>query len=465
MLLLALVRGAWGPLEAFDRSVASGLNAQVAREDLTVAVLRAVGGFGGRTALLLVLLVGTAYLLIRRQPRLAAYVVVTAGGAFMLDPVVKLLVQRLRPVVDVPVAAAPGPSFPSGHALTSVVSYGVLLLVFLPTLPRRWRNWAFAVTGGLVVLIGFTRMALGVHYLTDVLAGWALGTVWLAVTAAAFRTWRRETGHGAAPITDGLAPEAAAQLVASPAHHDNPPPHAALKAAELVVAWVLVVGVLAGVGVLVTTVLADSAAFAFDLDLVRWLAAHRTPAFSAASKVGSALGSTHWIIAGTLAGAGLALGVFRRWRPVLFLTAVMAGEITVFLTVATVVHRARPAVQPLNPNLPPTASFPSGHVAGILCLTLAIAVLTWHSTWRTWRYTAIIATALLPAAVALSRLYRGVHHPTDILGSVLLAVLWVTASWWIIRPTADRPAARARRSAPGAREDAPHSAKNPVAIR
>ena len=57
---------------------------------------------------------------------------VTGVGALLLDPSLKLLVGRLRPIVDVPVASAPGNSFPSGHALGSMVAYGALLLVFLP---------------------------------------------------------------------------------------------------------------------------------------------------------------------------------------------------------------------------------------------------------------------------------------------------------------------------------------------
>jgi undecaprenyl-diphosphatase len=132
---------------------------------------------------------------------------------------------------------------------------------------------------------------------------------------------------------------------------------------------------------------------------------------------------SEWVIVGTLATGGLALAVFRRWRPVLFLVTVMLGEITLFLVVSTVVSRARPEVKPLNPNRPPTASFSSGHAAGVLCLCLAVALLLVWSTGPAWlRWSAV--AVLLPTAVGISRLYRGVHHPTDVLGSVLLAVLW-----------------------------------------
>jgi undecaprenyl-diphosphatase len=433
-VLLALVHGAWTPLEEFDRAVADALNSRVAGSKIAVKILKSATDFGGRTALMLVLLAGTGYLLIRRQPRLAVYVAVTAGGAFVLDPVVKLLVERVRPVVEAPVAAAPGPSFPSGHALASLVSYGVLLLVFLPTLSRRWRVAGLAVVVTLVVVVGFTRMALGVHYLTDVVAGWALGVVWLTVTAVAFRTWRRETGRNVPPLADGLDPEAGAQITAAPAEHGEALPHPWIKLTELAVAWVLVVGIVFGAGFLVTVVLDGSPALAFDRDIVQWLAGHRTARLTSVSSLGSHLGSTGWIVLGTLAAGGLALAICRRWRPVIFLAVVMVGGITLFLATSTVVGRARPAVQPLNPDLPPAASFPSGHVAGLLCLCLAIAVLLRPARSRTLRWSAAAAAVVLPGVVAVSRLYRAAHHPTDILGSVLLAAVWVAAVWWIIRP-------------------------------
>ena len=117
---------------------------------------------------------------------------VTGLGALALDPSLKALVGRLRPVVDVPVAAGGGNSFPSGHALGSIVAYGALLLVFLPAIRPRWRRPAIGLVAVLVFAIGLTRIALGVHFVSDVLGGWLLGLAWLVVTGYAFRLWRRE---------------------------------------------------------------------------------------------------------------------------------------------------------------------------------------------------------------------------------------------------------------------------------
>ncbi|MCM4083884.1 phosphatase PAP2 family protein [Paractinoplanes hotanensis] len=437
-LLVVSVRRQWSGLFAVDRAVAAWFNDIVSGSRITVNMLRGVTEFGVRNMLTLVLVAATGYLLVRRQHRLAVYAVVTSLGALILDPMVKLLVERLRPVVDVPVATAPGPSFPSGHALGSLVSYGVLMLIFLPAVSRRHRTVLVAATATVIVAVGVTRIALGVHYLSDVLGGWALGVVWLGVTAVAFRHWRAETGRSWLPLSGGLAPEAAPQLRATGGEMAREP-HRFRAAASLLIAAILVVGALSGVGVLVTAVLADGAVGRFDREAVAWFAALRSPDLTRVMDLLNIAGDTGPIITVTLGAGVLALAVFRSWRPVVFLWIAVVGEVVLFLTISTVVARARPAVQPLQTDVPETGSFPSGHVAGSLCLYTAIAVLVWQATGaRAWRGLAVAAAVLLPAGVALARLYRGVHHPMDVVGSVLLAAAWVTAAWLILRPVAPR---------------------------
>jgi undecaprenyl-diphosphatase len=424
-VLLALVCDPWTPLERVDRAVARSLNALFAGSEIAVNVARGVTQFGGWNFLVLVLLVGSAYLVIRGRPRLAVYVITTSVGAPVLDPVVKLFVERLRPVVDIPISTGWGPGFPSGHALGSVVSYGVLLLVFLPT-ARRHRWLAVGLVATLVVLVGATRLALGVHYLTDVLGGWALGIAWLGVTAVAFRRWRADAGEPAAPVSAGLDPDSAEALAAAP--EPRPLPHPVLAATELAVVAVLTVGIVFGAGLLVTNVLADTAVGRADRAVVAWFTEHRSSGWTAVMSLFNSLGATRWIITVTVGACGLALGIFRRWRPVVFLIMVMAGEIVVFLIASTAVTRGRPQVPHLQPDLPPTASFPSGHVAGTVCLYGALALLTWRATDIRWiRWIAVVAAVLAPAMVAVARMYQGVHYPTDIVGSVLLAGLWLFA--------------------------------------
>jgi undecaprenyl-diphosphatase len=111
-----------------------------------------------------------------------------------------------------PVAHANGMSFPSGHAQSATVAAAVLLLVFLPALRGARRRLAVVVAVAFVAAIGFARVALGVHYVSDVLAGYALGAAWVAAMTASFSAWRRELGHRGVDLEEGLEPEQVAAV-------------------------------------------------------------------------------------------------------------------------------------------------------------------------------------------------------------------------------------------------------------
>jgi undecaprenyl-diphosphatase len=88
----------------------------------------------------------------------------------------------------------------------------VLLLVFLPVLNGTWRQ--AAVTGAVVMVLatGFSRIALGVHYPSDVVGGFVLGAAWVAATAAAFNAMGVDRGRRAVDVREGLEPEQAPRL-------------------------------------------------------------------------------------------------------------------------------------------------------------------------------------------------------------------------------------------------------------
>jgi undecaprenyl-diphosphatase len=123
-----------------------------------------------------------AALLLALQRRIGAaiLVVVALGGQAVLETVTKVSVNRHRPAFAPALAHASGSSFPSGHAMTALVAFGVLVLLA----PGRLRIPAAAVGVVGVVLVSFSRLALGVHYLTDVLGAWFLGAAWLVVAGA-----------------------------------------------------------------------------------------------------------------------------------------------------------------------------------------------------------------------------------------------------------------------------------------
>ena len=112
------------------------------------------------------------------------------------------------------------------------------------------------------------------------------------------------------------------------------------------------------------------------------------------------------------------------------------GELTLFLAAAATVGRDRPDVPQLDPHLP-TSSYPSGHLAATICLYVGIVLLVVPRTRAWWRWLTLVPAVVMPLLVATSRLYRGEHHPTDLMGSVVMAALWLTATYLAIRPNAD----------------------------
>jgi undecaprenyl-diphosphatase len=159
------------------------------------------------------LLIGGASLFwwLRGRHRLCAYLLVTGIVGGLVDTAVKLAVDRERPSLTDPIATAHGKSFPSGHTMLTTYGYGALLLTFLPLLPRRLRLPAIASWLVMVAAVGFARLGLGVHFISDVLGGFVLGLAWLVATTAAFSIWRVERGRPPVHVEQGLEPEAARQ--------------------------------------------------------------------------------------------------------------------------------------------------------------------------------------------------------------------------------------------------------------
>jgi undecaprenyl-diphosphatase len=205
-LLFQVLAGGW--LTRVDGDLATRLNDAVHGEPGLIGFLEAVSWLGRPVSLWVV--TGAAVLYTWRQGahRLTIFLLATTLGGGVVSTVLKVLVDRPRPEVDHPIATAFGKSFPSGHALSSTVVFGAVLLTFLPVLRRPLRHAAVAATVVLVLAIGASRLLLGVHFLTDVAAGHVLGLVWLSGATAMFEIWRVERGRRPTrPLDEGVEPE------------------------------------------------------------------------------------------------------------------------------------------------------------------------------------------------------------------------------------------------------------------
>ncbi len=155
------------------------------------AVVWAATELGSPAVIVLGTLVASAVFLRLARTRAAILLLITMAGAEALDQLLKLFFHRPRPLpfFDIPPPASY--SFPSGHAFASFCFYGVLGALIGVRVERRWVKVALWVAAGLVIAaVGFSRVYLGVHYPSDVLAGYAVAFVWVLTVASADRVLR-----------------------------------------------------------------------------------------------------------------------------------------------------------------------------------------------------------------------------------------------------------------------------------
>ncbi|MFI6883454.1 phosphatase PAP2 family protein [Streptosporangium canum] len=209
ILLLVFVMSSFAPLNDFDESVAHRLHAYALANPGYARFLNVATEVLGPNVWRALVVMAAAWFWFRGARRLAVWAVVTITVSGLLNLAVKEIVHRARPALPDPVSWAPGASFPSGHAMGAATGTCVLVLLLLPYL-RSWtsRIAVWVVAAVLAVFVAYSRVALGVHWFSDVVAGIALGVVVVAGTAAGFESWRRSEGRRPVePHKEGVEPE------------------------------------------------------------------------------------------------------------------------------------------------------------------------------------------------------------------------------------------------------------------
>ncbi len=175
-------------LADFDIALSAALREHLSRETLHVFSL--VTTLGDPEFLIILGAIVAAILLsLRRWTLAAVWIVATVSGGLM-NRLLKAIFERTRPVHDHGLLAETGWSFPSGHAAGSMLVYGLLGYVIMRHSPDVWRIPIAFVAAALIVFVGLSRVLLQVHYLSDVLAGFASAAAWLALCVAGLETVR-----------------------------------------------------------------------------------------------------------------------------------------------------------------------------------------------------------------------------------------------------------------------------------
>ncbi|MFD9032290.1 phosphatase PAP2 family protein [Streptomyces sp. NPDC059567] len=198
VLLLVLVAVGWPPLLSLDRSVTDELHRSAVAEPGFTQLNRILSDWVWDPWTMRALIaVAVVVLWWRRERLLALWLTVTSLLAAAVQQGMKWAVDRARPGWPDPVDSAQYASFPSGHAMTATVSCGLLLWVLALHWKESWRGWSVIAVAALVSVlgVGWTRVYLGVHWPSDVVAGWSLGICLVIVSIITFRTYGQGAGR------------------------------------------------------------------------------------------------------------------------------------------------------------------------------------------------------------------------------------------------------------------------------
>lgn len=171
----------------FDKEIL--LSLRELRSPLLDLVMLGFTYIGEPMVLLLGCLVLSIWLLYREERSQATVLVIAGVGAVVLNNLLKILFGRARPELWERIVDVGRYSFPSGHAMISFVILGMISYLLSSKFPQ-WRGWIIGLTLILVAGIGLSRLYLGVHWPTDIVAGYAAGLVWLLSCIFSLQVWQ-----------------------------------------------------------------------------------------------------------------------------------------------------------------------------------------------------------------------------------------------------------------------------------
>ena len=215
---------------------------------------------------------------------------------------------------------------------------------------------------------------------------------------------------------------------------------------------VVIWGIMCLLGLLLTHVLEHTGFHHADLGTNRWFVRHRVPFLNDVAAFGTGMAETLTVIVATAVLVIVLRWRTGRWYEAIALVVSVVGEVAIFLCVTLIVPQRRPPVHRLDPA-PPTSSYPSGHTGASIALYCCLAlIILWLYSDRGWARALAVVLFCVPVFVGLSRIYMGMHYPSDVLAGAILSTLWLSLVATTLlprRPASERVARRSPRRALG----------------
>lgn len=402
----------------WDTTTAQAFNAEMQNVPSSLVEYIIFGFFVGREILVIFGTVLVVYFLYKRFWRELALVLLGPGAGGLLWYFLSRYFDRPRPTTQLQIILD-DPSFPSGHALSSLVFYVLLGYLLVPAMPSRfWKFFVVLLLTLLTAFVGLSRLLLGGHYVTDVVAGYAVGLAWVGLTYTLVEKLLP---------TDGRSPSLIREQSLQPLQTPG-----LFKRAPLI-----------GVALILLASL-SFAALGYDLLNHGWLSnidlsVHKTLLANAATappRVDEIMLFAFFLGKQVLLAMVILLCLYffhhRLWLEMAMLLIGSAGGNFIWNFFISYFSRPRPTDQ-LGLEINTIPSFPSGHAMSvIICYGFLAYVLVPRMPSRFWKWTVGITLFLVILFSGFSRLFHGNHYLTDILAGYALGMAWAVLVWTLL---------------------------------
>jgi membrane-associated phospholipid phosphatase len=402
-----------GPVIQWDMAATRALHAQLKNIPSSLVEYVIFGFFAGKELVIAIGMILAIYFIYKRFWRELSMVLIGLGGGALLWYFLNQFFERPRPTGQLPILPLTDPSFPSGLAMAAVLCYGLLAYLLVSRIASRALKWIVSIAFIVVILwIGLSTILAGDHYVTDVLAGYALGIAWAGLV---FTLIERYVIEGRVREPKLVPVTAASEGLRTPGlFHYRP-----ILGLLLVLLGALVFGGLA------VNLVSHGPLLQVDNTVYKGAIAQAKTAPPFVNEI---------LIFGFFVGKQLVLLIVtilciyfiykRYWRELGMILLSSALGSVVWNFVISYFHRPRPPVQTglVVTTIP---SFPSGHTMSSLIVYGFLAyLLIPKMPSRFWKWTVGIAAVFIMLFIGFSRVFQGGHYLTDVIGGYAFGLAW-----------------------------------------
>jgi membrane-associated phospholipid phosphatase len=410
-----------GPLLQWDMTVAKTFHIDTLNIPSGLVEYILFGFFVGKEIIILIGMILAIYFLYRHFWRELVMVLTGLGGGSLLWYFLSRYFDRPRPAAQLDVLVLRDPSFPGGSTLAAVLCYGLLAYLLVPKMPSRFWKWFVVVMLTLVIaFIGVSSLLLGSHYVTDIIAGYALGLAWAGLV---YTLLEKIFWEGTVRNQENSLKRTAFQ---------------GLRATGLFSSWpiigfsMIILGSLS-FAALSYNLLAHGPLVQLDLSVYKELLAEAKAAPPSVNEImlfGFFIGKE--VVQVIVAILTLYFLYKRFWRELSMLWISSAVGSVVWNFIIAYFARPRPPEQTglVITSIP---SFPSGHaMSALICYGFLAYLLIPRMPSRFWKWTVVIVTLLIVLFDGFSRIFQGGHYLTDVLAGYALGIAWAGLVYTLI---------------------------------